>query len=150
MVETCEFDINAQYIKNGPISFLGTRLNEFQEMLLFLCKNEEDIDYIADKITYNNKKMDKDDIKRYFKKYEEYNNAKVIFIHSPTGTGKTRGMILPTLLSYYHKFPGIIIAWFCFYILYLKIYIIIFNNFHNLFIWRCRRKNKFYIAVCGL
>lgn len=106
MDEICEFNVNAQCIKNGKISFLGTKLNEFQEMLLFLCKDEEDIDYLLNNITCDNKNIDIETVKNYLKKYEEYSKAKVIFIHSPTGTGKTTGMLLPTLLSNPGKFSG--------------------------------------------
>ena len=106
MKNTIEFNINPQCIPNGRISFLGKRLNEFQEMLLFLCKNDEDIDYLKHNIQYDNNIINEETIKSYFKKYEKYNKTKVIFIHSPTGTGKTFGMLLPTLSSDPKKFSG--------------------------------------------
>ena len=92
-----EFNINPQYIENSGISFAGIELNEFQKVLLFINKTDEDMNLLKDKLKMNSRNLDTNEIKDLITK----NTIKedVIFIHSPTGTGKTFGFLLPTISS---------------------------------------------------
>ena len=92
-----EFNINPQYIKNSGISFAGLELNEFQKVLLFINKTDEDVDILQNKLKMNGLNLDTKEIKDLIIK----NTIKedIIFVHSPTGTGKTFGFLLPTISS---------------------------------------------------
>jgi len=109
MYKEKEFNLKPQYIKNTGIEFKGIDLNEFQEFLLFSGKDERDIEDLSHSLTRNKNKLSNDEILELINIYnkpskDEDNN--VIFIHAPTGSGKTFGMLLPTLSSSRSKFEG--------------------------------------------
>lgn len=109
MYKEKEFNLKPQYIKNTGIEFKGLDLNEFQEFLLFLGKNKEDIQNLSNSITRNKKKLSEENILELINSYSITNDQEdknVIFIHAPTGAGKTFGMLLPTLSSNMSKFEG--------------------------------------------
>ena len=99
-----EFNINPQYIKNSGISFAGVELNEFQKILLFINKTDDDIDDLKEKLKVNGLVLETDRIKKLIK--ENTIKEDVVFIHSPTGTGKTFGFLLPTVSSSISNISG--------------------------------------------
>ena len=99
-----EFNINPQYIKNSGISFAGVELNEFQKVLLFMNKTDDDIDNLKEKLKVNGLVLETDRIKKLIK--ENTIKEDVVFIHSPTGTGKTFGFLLPTVSSSISNISG--------------------------------------------
>ena len=98
------FNLNSQYIQNTNLSLLDLKLNEFQTALLFMNKTPSDLALLEQKMKYNDMNLESTQLNKFIEKYDI--DEDIIFIHAPTGTGKTLGFLLPTLSSSRSNFSG--------------------------------------------
>ena len=77
-------------------------------MLLFFNKREDDIGYLIQKVKKNGKELTERELKDIINNTNNAikNSGNVIFIHAPTGAGKTFGFLLPTFSSSAQSFSG--------------------------------------------
>ena len=77
-------------------------------MLLFFNKREDDIGYLIQKVRKNGKELTERELKDIINNTNNAikNSGNVIFIHAPTGMGKTFGFLLPTFSSSAQSFAG--------------------------------------------
>lgn len=90
--------------KNRP----AMRLTDFQTRMLFFLKNKlEDPQYIKERILIDGyEEPDLEYIKKLIDKNPYNGDVRVIFLHAPTGAGKTFSFLFPTLFSSPRNFAG--------------------------------------------